>query len=154
MNRCRSAAAATVVNGKIFCSGYYSVECYDPSSDVWTLICNMPQKIMGHSAVGIDGNFIVIGGWNFTNSYLNSVWALDTMDKNAKWIEKPPMSIPRASFTIAKIDNKIFVCGGEGGWDEVEIFDGKVWRNGPKLPTPRGRAAAVVVPMEFARSLK
>ena len=36
----------------------------------------------------------------------------------------------------------------------MEIFDGKVWRNGPKMPTPRYSAAAVVIPMEFSRHLK
>ena len=157
MNECRYKVAAAVVNGKIFCCGGWnkshldSVECYDPSSDVWTFISNMPRNIEGHGAVEIDGHFIImggIGGWK-------NVWALDAMDKNAKWIKKPPMSRTRMWFSIAKIEDKIFVCGGTGadaGYN-VRIFDGEVWRNGPNMPISRHWTPAVVIPMEFARYL-
>ena len=168
MNESRSSAAAAVVNEKIFCACGWdgrddlnSVECYDPSSDVWTLVCNMPQRIWGHRAVEIDRNFIVMGGTNGSASnpqYFNNVWALDTMDKNAKWICKPFMSIPRYQFGIAKIHDEIFICGGQSqriyATDLVTIFDGEVWRDGPKMPTRRSFAPAVVIPMEFIGDLK
>ena len=159
MNQCRCDAAAAVVNGKIFCSGWdISVECYDPSSDIWTLICNIPQKIHGHGAVEINGHLVVIGGWSGNSTaFLKNVWALDTIDKNALWIDKPSMSIPRYGFSIAKIDDKVFLCGGytseDKTLDSVEIFDGEVWKNGPKMPTRICDAPAVVIPMSFARSL-
>ena len=165
MNECRLRAAATVVNGKIFCSEHNSVEYYDPSSDVWTIIDNMPQYTTGHGAVEMDGYFIIMGGWD-NKTFFNNVWALNTTDKNAVWITKPPMSIPRSDFSITKIDGKIFICGGvfkSMGWhrtslfkvivNDVEIFDGKVWSNGPKLPSHRYSTAAVVIPMEFAKHL-
>ena len=118
MNQCQANAAAAVVNGKIFCSGGYmnsSVECYDPSSDVWTLICNMPQKIVGHGAVEIDGNLIIMGGYS-------------------------------GGYTREDDERKTL--------DSVEICDGEVWRNGPKMPTDRYYAPAVVIPMSFARDLE
>ena len=154
MNQCRDNAATAVVNEKIFCAGGFkldSVECYDSSSDVWTLVCNMPQCMSGHRAVEIDGSFIIVGGHN------SKVWALDTMDNNAQWIEKPSMSIPRCAFSIAKIDDKIFVCGGNSNGKAmglVEIFDGEVWINGPEMPVTRYLASAVVIPTEFAKDFK
>ena len=165
MNECRGLAAAAVVHGKIFCCGggvggtfLKSAECYDHSSDVWTLISDMPGPNGGCGIVKMDAHLIVIGGKiNRDKDYLNSVWILDTTDKNAKWMEKQPFPPrPRCEFSIAKIDDKIFVCGGAdmdcAGY-EVEIFDGEVWRNAPALPSSRECAPAVVIPMEFARSL-
>ena len=64
------------------------------------------------------------------------------------------MPAPREYFGLAKIDGKVFVCGGWGASGSVEIFDGEVWRDGPKMPTSRAYAPAVVIPTEFAKSLK
>ena len=160
MNERRSDAATAVVNGKIFCAGGHerdSVECYDLFSDVWTLVCNMPQNIYAHGAIEIDGNFIIIGGYTIGSRiipYLKDVWALDTENENVLWIEKPSMFISRMFFSIAKIDDEVFVCGGAcPDGRSVEIFDGEVWRSGPKMPTPRWNTPAVVIPMEFARYL-
>ena len=165
MNKFRWRAATAVVNGKIFCSGgicnytpLNSVEYYDPSSDVWILISNMPQEITGHGAVEINGHFIVMGGSINYFQYSNKVWALDTRNRNAAWIEKPSMAIPRIHFSITKIHDKVFVCGGRATLreitDSLEIFDGEVWRSGPRIPTTRWHAPAVVIPMEFARVLQ
>ena len=163
MNECRSGAAATVIDGKIFCCGgddgrkkLDSAECYDPSSDIWTLIRKMPEAVKGHGVVGMDKNLVVVGGW-IEGDCLDNVWMLDTSDENAEWIKKPNMSLPRGDFSIAKMDNKIFVCGGkprEGITDSVEIFDGEMWRNGPNLITPRRRSASIVIPAAFIKCLK
>ena len=172
MNECRSLAAAAVVNAKIFCCGggigekfSKTTECYDLSSDVWTLISDMPGPNAGCGIVTMDAHLVVIGGKAHKGKdYLNSVWVLDTTDKNAKWIEREPrLSRPLCEFSIARIDDKVFVCGGlcidqtdskTHVTDNVEIFDGQVWRNGPKLMTSLRNSAAVVIPMDFARSLK
>ena len=116
----------------------------------------MPQSIR-HGAVEINGNFIIVGEWNYPK-YFSNVWALDTTDKNAKWIEKPSTSRIRENFSIAKIDGKVFVCGGKTqqheALDSVEIFDGNVWKRGPYMPTYCIGGTAVVIPMQFARSLE
>ena len=165
MNEYRSLPAAAVVHGKIFCCGgsngcnfLKSAECYDPSSDIWTLISDMPGPNGACGIVVMDAHLIVIGGkTNVDKDFLDSVWALDATDKNMKWIEQQPsMPLALCHYSIAKIDGKIFVCGGAdmdcAGY-EVEIFDGDVWRNGPALPSSRVRAPAVVIPMEFAKKL-
>ena len=164
MNECRQLAAAAVVHGKIFCCGgsagggkfLKSAECYDPSSNVWTLISDMPKPNAACGVVTMDGYLIVIGG-KISNGkdFLSSVWVLDAPDNSAKWIEREPcLSRPLCHFSIAKIDDKIFVCGGWNADDSVEIFDGEVWKNGPKMPTYRKYATAVAVPIELARVLK
>ena len=170
MNECRNLAAVAVVNTRIFCCGgrngnkyLKSAECYDLSSNVWTLISDMPGPNAACGVVVMDTHLIVIGGMPNKESDLNSVWVLDTTNKNAKWIEKEPsMPRPLCQFSTAKIDNKIFVCGGfytnkeelkNYSIDDVEIFDGEVWRSGPKLTTPRDCTMSAVIPMQFAQYL-
>ena len=172
MNECRNFAAAAVANGKIFCCGGYngynflrSAEYYDPSYDVWTFISDIPGPNGACGIVEMDAHLIVIGGKaRRYNDFLNSVWVLDTADKKGEWIEKEPrLSRPLCQFSIAKIDDKIFVCGGiyisqedskTKCTNDVEIFDGEVWRNGPKMLACRHDAAAIGIPMEFARELE
>ena len=160
MNHCPREAAAAVVRGKIFCAGgtswtrLNSVECYDPSSDVWTIICNVPQEIRGYMAAEMNGLFIIMGGDEGEEDYSKKVWALDTKNKNAAWIEKTSMSIPHNNFSIAKIHDELFICGGINrcfgrATRSVEIFDGEFWRNGPKMTANRVQAAAVVIPINF-----
>ena len=155
----RSGAAATVVSGKIFCCGGVSrnsAECYDPSSDVWTLICNMPRISAGCSAAAIGKKLILIGGHTGQKD-LNNILMLDTTNSRAKWIEKSPMSRRRSYFSTVQIDNKIFVCGGDSEdetIDDVEMFDGEVWNNFTKLRTPVWNAPAVVVPTVFVKYLE
>ena len=163
MNECRSGTAATLVKGKIFCCGGWdgekslnSTECYDPSSDVWTLISPLPLPLYELGASSKAENLIVIGGCSDTGDS-RRVWVLDTLDENVKWVEKPRILLERSRFSIAKISYKIFVCGGyseEGTIAEVEWFNRKVWRDGPKLPTCLSDSAAVVIPKHFAEYLK
>ena len=163
MNERRSHAAAAVINKKIYCCGGYngrylsSAECYDPHSDVWTQVCDMPQPSAGHAAVPVDGNLIVIGGQTGVEKYLSSMWVLDTKNKNGEWSDKPFMSHWRRNFGVAKMNNDILVCGGEFFYktlDDVEMFDGKLWTNGPKLINPLWNVATTVIPMNFAKHLK
>ena len=163
MNECRGNAAAAVVNGNIFCCGgsdrkeiFSSTECYDPSSNVWTLISPMPLSLEGLGAVAMNGNLIVMGGWNGKED-LKNVWELNILDKNKEWIAKPSMSHPRSFFSTTKIDDKIFVCGGESNrWiiPFVEMFDGKIWKQGPHLTHYRSSAASTVIPINFGKYLE
>ena len=97
-----------------------------------------------------------MGGYD-DKEVLKNVWEWDATDENAEWIDKPSMPIPRRWFSIAKTDDKIFIYGGKVGFFQptnlVKMFDGKVWRNGPKMPTYQCQAAVVVIPMAFARDL-
>ena len=159
INENRKDAAAAVVNGKIFCCGglgrdwdhLVSTECYDPSSDVWTKICNMPAALTRHRAVGMNGNLIVIEG------NLNKMWILGTTNKNAEWTVKSNMSLPCNDFDREGINYRILFCGGNSeadATDDVKIFDGKVWTTGPKLKTALCSAVVTPVPMDFVKCLK
>ena len=159
MKHYRYNAAAVVVSGKIFCcGGYDTIECYDPSSDVWAHICYMQQDIYANGVVEMNGHLIVMGGRNVDRKLFDNVWARDTTNRNSEWIEKTSMYRSCSDFGIAKIDGKVFICGGDTYIRQagylVQIFDGETWRYGPRLPNLRIAAPAVVIPMEFARYLK
>ena len=124
----------------------------------------MPKPNAGLGTVAMDKYLTVIGGKSGKGSDLfSNVWALDTTEKNAEWIEGDScMYLPRCEFSITKIDGKVFVCGGlhtnkndsNCQWsDNMEMFDGEVWKNGPKLPIPRVGAPVTIVPMNFAKDL-
>ena len=162
MNERRHNAAATVINGKIFCCGGHngtkhlnSIECYDIVSDLWTPFCSMPGPRKGLGAVAINTNLFIMGGWNGQEE-LRNVYVLDTTNKGAGWIEKSCMSLSRGAFNIAKIEDKILVFGGqskEDTTDSVEIFDEEAWTNTISLKTPRKYAAITIIPMDFAKYL-
>lgn len=62
---------ACTLNGKIYVFGgstqrhenlISNVEEYDPATDTWTRIANMPHVLAGTSAVSLNGKFYVSGG--------------------------------------------------------------------------------------------
>ena len=113
----------------------------------------MPEAIKANAATVIDENLVVMGGW-IEGECLNNVWVLDTTDKNAEWIEKPKMLLPRGDFSIAKIGGRVLVCRGYSErmpMDDVEIFDGKDWKSGPKLITSTRQASAITIPMDLVK---
>ena len=138
MKYARAGASAAIWNGKvIICGGsdgcdeiLNTVECFDPESSQWTLLTDMPTPLFGHSLVSYKNKLVVMGGQNGITA-LDSVMVLDSLDGN--WQQLPSMKYPRMKFFAITLGSEIFAIGGnEKG--QVEIFDGKEWRDGPCLP--------------------
>ena len=163
MNEYRANAAATVINDKIICCGggngnvwLDSVEIYDPFSNIWTFCAYLPQPTTGHVAVEIGGNLNVIGGWT-GECCMNAIWTLDAMGGSGYLEGFSSMPYSHCEHSAAVIDNKLYVCGGDCvGWvtDAVDIYDGRMWWQGPKLTSARCNAALTVIPGHFAQHLK
>ena len=163
MNEYRGNAPVAVINGKIFCCGGWddsnylnSAEFYDPASDLWTFLPTLPNPNVGLGAVSVDDNLIIMGG-HYGKKRFDDVWMLDTTNTNAGWIEKQKMPQPRHHFSIAKIEDKIFACGGaSNGWGirYAVIFDGETWNSGPMMKVSNRLAATTVIPINFAKHLE
>jgi N-acetylneuraminic acid mutarotase len=155
----RAAATAVCYNGEIYLfGGYYSnilgekvrydvVEAYNPVTDTWRFVTNMP-KVIELPAIAIVGHRVyVTGGYSYDEDrMLNDVMVYDF--QTGEWITTgfTPLPTPRAfpcSSAAPVVNGKIYLIGGIMGtsashWttDEVEIYDTatNTWSTGPPIP--------------------
>ncbi len=122
------------------------VEAYDPAIDNWTTTTPLPVALHHPMAVAYKGEFVVIGGFipegaNLTAQVSKKVYAL----RDGKWTPLPSLRHARAAGAAAVVDDKIVVVGGQAAGElvrQTEVFDGKRWRRGAPMPTPREHLAA------------
>jgi N-acetylneuraminic acid mutarotase len=161
-----SGATAAVYDGEIFLFGggysntetttriYYDVvEAYNPASNTWRIVTNMPYKL-GHMAVSIIGKkAYLIGGYDRdTGNLQQNVIAYDFVSN--QWITEGlgELSAPRLYFYASSapiVDGKIYLVGGwtNVGWNftdesnlsitnEVQIYNPSTqsFNIGPSLP--------------------
>jgi non-specific serine/threonine protein kinase len=123
-----------------------AVEAYDPAINIWTPTTDLPLALHHPMAVSYRNEFVVIGGFipegaNLTAKVSEDVYRL----QDDKWIKLPPLRHARAAGAAAVVDDKIVVVGGQANGEvvnETEVFDGKRWREGAPMPTPREHLAA------------
>ena len=142
MNHARSAAAVSVINGKIYAMGgngwpqipnhpgpfLSSIEVYDPKTNRWTEKTEMPAPKSGHTASVIDGKIYVIGGGfrgNGPYMYLSTVEVYDP--ETDRWTQEPDMPVGKSGHEAAVINGNIYIFGGStaGVWaplTDVEVY--------------------------------
>ena len=138
----RYAIAAGAVSGKVYAFGGNSINprednvraesyCYDPQSDQWTQIADLPLKRYGAAAVGLDDRYLaVIGGYSLTreerstlpatDGFLSDVLIYDTQENT--YTQSTPLPIQQLyggdyqgilDPTVLKVGDDIYVVGGE-----------------------------------------
>ena len=127
MNHARSGAAISVVDGKIYVMGgtgwpqipnhpgpfLSSAEVFDPKTDQWTEIIEMPTPKTGHTASVINGKIYVIGGFLWRNGpfmYLSTVEIYDP--ETDRWTQGADMSFGRWAHAAEVINGNIYIFGG------------------------------------------
>jgi kelch-like protein 10 len=90
--------------GKIYiCGGFNGIECldsvefYDPSTNIWTLITPMLSRRSGIGTVSLNGFLYVVGGYDGM-SRLSTCERYDP--KGNKWTLIADMHSPRSNFGI------------------------------------------------------
>ncbi len=137
MPTARGAAAAAVVNGKIYVVGgaaplegdsrpvhplrpnrsLGTVEEYDPATNTWRTRVSMPVA-RNHVAIGaVNGKVYVIGG-RLGSAFITAVPSNTDLVQEYDpatdvWALKAPMPTPRSGVAYAVIGDKIYVAGGE-----------------------------------------
>lgn len=152
----REGAATTEADGTIWIFGGREGddrisgrhEGYDPAIDNWKGGNDLPVPVQYASAVTWQDNPVVLGGWrdggNNTRVATDQVWRV----VSGQWVDLPPLLQPRAAAAAAVVGDKIIVTGGVDAAGKVlattEVFDGREWKPGAPMPTPRQmlRAAA------------
>jgi hypothetical protein len=114
----RMGPACAVIRDSIFVyGGSYNVgsrdtlvnECYDPSTDNWTVKANMPFNRYASGGFAYNNKAYSVGGYNYSTYFTN----VDVYDPVANsWSAETPMTYARQSVAVGLIDNKVYVIGG------------------------------------------
>jgi N-acetylneuraminic acid mutarotase len=119
---------------------------YDPAIDTWKAGPDLPIPLHHAMAVVYRGELVVLGGWQPQASNLQAI----TSDRvfalrQGNWVELPKLNRPRAAGAAAVVGDKIVVVGGQANGELIaatSVFDGRRWRDGANIPTPREHLAA------------
>ena len=162
----RSGFSTAVVDGKIYLIGgtpfqnrrgpygLSTVEVYDPKTNSWEQVADMPTPRASTEAAVINGTIYVCGGYNGIDNRAVNLKFLDIVEaydpKNDTWARKQGMSVSRVDFGVGVVAGKIYAIGGyvhprdqkpraPGRIDLVEAYDPATdtWVKRAKMPTKR-----------------
>ena len=85
-------------------------------NDFWITKTALPEAVVGHGVVAVNGKIYVIGGSNYDVWVVNSTFQYDPVADS--WITKSSMPTARSNFGIAVYADKIFCIGGDVGTDQ------------------------------------
>ena len=158
-SRGRGAGGVAVYDGKIYYAGGLHdgkavawFDVYDPASETWTPLPDMPRVRDHFHAAVVDGEFYAIGGRNSVISATTTKVDVYDLASGAATAWRTPdtaLPTPRGGFATAVLGQEILVIGGEGGGiahNKVEAYDtaNNSWRALAPLPTARHGIQAAV----------
>ena len=155
----RGASGVTVADGKLYVAGGFrgfavaDFSAYDPATDRWTVLANLPVPADHLVAEAIDRIVFAAGGRGGSiASHRSRLDAYDPM--TGRWSARAPMPTSRAGAAAAVRDGRIYVFGGEGNRSDAsgvfantESYDPLEdrWRIHTPMPIPRhGTGAATI----------
>ena len=170
----RSGFSTAVVDGKIYLIGgtpfqnrrgpygLSTVEVYDPKTNRWEQVADMPTPRTSTETAVINGTIYVCGGYNGIDNRADNLKFLDIVEaydpQKDIWTKKQGMSVARIDFGMAAVAGKIYSIGGSlhilekepeapGRIDLVEAYDPATdtWVNRAKMPTRRSGVRVAVV---------
>ena len=131
-----------------FLTNLGKVEVYDPLTNAWTALADMPTPRAWVTASVVKNQCYVIGGADAGGPNeppaLAAVEAYDPAEDS--WRTVAPLPEPRVSAGSAAVGGKIYVMGGQtrSWWSatpvaSVAIYDPQTntWSKGADMPTPR-----------------
>ena len=123
-----------------------TVEVYDPVTDTWSQMGDVPRGIGAGSGGVVDGKIYLFGGYGGPRRVDEYNPLTDT------WTQKPDMPTPRVGLSTSVLDEKIYLIGGFSssnylGVTTVEMYDPATdtWATVPDMPTGRFGAYTSVV---------
>ena len=129
-------------NSRTFLS---DVTVYNPDTNVWTLVANLPTALEGCATIAVNGKIYIFGG-NTTN-ILKTVLEYDPVTDI--WTAKADMPTARTCAEAVAINGKIYVIGGAStvALSNVEVFDPitNIWTTKVNMPTARTQFTLAVV---------
>ena len=122
------------------------VEMFDPQTNTWTELPNMPHAKSNCSCALVGDNIYVIGGEikdEKRASYDSEAYNI----KTKTWSTLPPMNHARASHSSVAIGDLIYVFGGYRGKGSTEVYDtvAREWNVRSRMNIHRYSFTSVVV---------
>ena len=129
MPTARHHLTASVVDGKLYVIGgrllgdgidrpvdealsnFDDNEMYDPVTNTWTKLLQMPTKRSGLASATVGNDIYVLGGQSVKGTF-NTNEKYNT--KNNTWTTEPPLPTPRLGLRAVADNNTIYVFGGQG----------------------------------------
>ena len=152
-----SSGKSIVIDGKIYYGGggtdiddyQYTVYCYDPPQDTWTMLPPLPVRY--YSLDQVNGKLVAVGGKKRSDGRrCNEVYTYH--ERSKKWKRTiPPMPTARNSPGVCCLQSALVVAGGVTGphtyTDTVEVFklDTLQWYRTDPLPTAGCNMSLVAV---------
>jgi len=158
--RARTEAGGTACGGKLYVIGgigamaqtFTSVSAFDPKSNAWRAMPDLPQPINHPGVACAGGRLYVVGGFGPLGirirgamlarwDPLDTVWILDP--NTAQWTRGASMPEPRGAGGVTVSDGAVWYVGGIDQSRSVSAdlfrFDVAVgsWRRMPPMPTAR-----------------
>jgi N-acetylneuraminic acid mutarotase len=121
------------------------VDAYDPGTDAWTRLPDLPLVVNHAAAAAYRGRVYVLGGYSVGRQPLRNAWLL----RDGRWRALPPLPYPRGAAAAAVAGSRLYVVGGVGPGGlarKALVFDllrGR-WSVVPG-PRPREHLAAAAV---------
>jgi N-acetylneuraminic acid mutarotase len=114
----RTEVAAAPFRGDIAVVGGYlpdrsssdDVDLYDPASDSWSRLPDLPVDVNHASAVSAGGKLYVVGGYGGPGVRLRNAYVFD----GDSWRGLKPLPAARAAAGAAAVGGKLYVVGGVG----------------------------------------
>ena len=97
-----------------------TLERYDPATDEWTALAEMPTASGSFGAAIVAGNLVAVGGEAPTD-VVDAVQAYDL--EAGSWSELPPMLTPRHGLGVFGIGNTLYALGGALGVGHADSAD-------------------------------
>ena len=167
----RKSFATAVVDGKIYLIGgslfenvklkpgkrlqgpfgLSMVEVYDPQTNKWRSVADMPTPRTSARAAVVNSIIYVFGGYNGKDNLgvnLNFPVVVEAYDPATDtWTRKGDMPFSRVEFDLGVVAGKVYLIGGSTGLGagherrtaRVDIYDPatNTWAKGGKMPTRR-----------------
>jgi RNA polymerase sigma factor (sigma-70 family) len=163
MQTSRYFYSTCTVNGKIYAIGgipkhdndspvLKTVERYDPETNTWVYVSDMPSSRWSFSASSVEGDIYIIAGAKERPDDGFPIWPVLEYDTVAdRWVEKGKPPVRFFSHCSAAVKGRIYVMGGINNnlkaVSGVYEYDPRtdIWTQKADMPTARFAAAAAVV---------
>jgi non-specific serine/threonine protein kinase len=97
-----------------------ALERYDPSTDSWTKLDDMPKNVGSVGVAYVDGSVVAVGGEGVTQPFA-AVQAFDV--KANGWARPPPLPSPGHGAAVRGLGNSLYACGGAAAAGHVNATD-------------------------------